>query len=174
MPCCLRMHAAEGLRRGRGQGAREAEGMERSQQRKREWPAAPAPGATSCNQLRVLSCTESVVPLCQALTKGHLKVARHLMLYKADLWKRVNDQTAVSLALEHPDGLQLLIDTHPDDEALAPVRAEWPEVVLVERMRLPARTPRTWRPEARSSALWGESKIKQVSYWDGSETTLHL
>ncbi|CAE7550668.1 secG, partial [Symbiodinium pilosum] len=53
-------------------------------------------------------------PLHQALIKGHLKVARHLMLYKADLWERVNDQTAVSLALEHPDGLKLLIDTHPD------------------------------------------------------------
>ncbi|CAE7526635.1 ANKRD50 [Symbiodinium natans] len=60
--------------------------------------------------------TEGQRPLHQALAKGHLKVARHLMLYKADVWQKANGRTAVSVALEHPDGLQLLIDAHRDDE----------------------------------------------------------
>ena len=41
------------------------------------------------------------------------------MLYKADVWQKANGRTAVSVALEHPDGLQLLIDAHKDDEARA-------------------------------------------------------
>ncbi|CAE7209292.1 ANKRD50 [Symbiodinium natans] len=60
--------------------------------------------------------TEGQRPLHQALARGHLKVARHLMLYKADVWQKANGRTAVSVALEHPDGLQLLIDAHKDDE----------------------------------------------------------
>ncbi|CAE7715002.1 ANKRD50 [Symbiodinium sp. CCMP2592] len=54
--------------------------------------------------------------LHRALAQGHTAVARQLLTYKADVWLKENDKTALDVALEvtveKPGSLELLVDLH--------------------------------------------------------------
>ena len=59
-------------------------------------------------------------PLHRALARGHVNVAKHLIMYRADAWKKEGGKTAAMVALEHQKGsglLELLKETHKDDKA---------------------------------------------------------
>ncbi|CAE7751162.1 ANKRD17, partial [Symbiodinium necroappetens] len=54
--------------------------------------------------------------LHRALAQGHTAVARQLLTYKANIWLKENDKTALDVALEvaaeKPGSLELLVDLH--------------------------------------------------------------
>ena len=69
--------------------------------------------------------TDHKRPLHQALAKGHETVAKHLIMYRADAWKKEGGKTAVLVALEsqkESELLELLKRTHKDDNKARALR----------------------------------------------------
>ena len=84
-------------------------------------------------------------PLHQALAQGHLAVARQLILYRADVWQQERGRTGVMVALESPEAMELLLETHKDDKAWKRATCHGACGERFARAVLGlARTPKTW------------------------------